>query len=53
MTAISVGRSATCAVIAGGGLMCWGDNTSGLLGTPNEGFNVVSQSSVPVRVPGF
>jgi alpha-tubulin suppressor-like RCC1 family protein len=48
-THIAAGGSHTCAVSAGGGLFCWGDNTYGQLGnsmTP-------SSSSTPVAVSGL
>jgi alpha-tubulin suppressor-like RCC1 family protein len=48
VTAVSVGGDSSCAVTAGGGVECWGDNTYGELGN-----NSTTNSSVPVRVSGL
>jgi alpha-tubulin suppressor-like RCC1 family protein len=48
VTAVSVGWSSACAVIAGGGIDCWGDNSGGQLGN-----NSMTSSLVPVRVASF
>jgi alpha-tubulin suppressor-like RCC1 family protein len=45
VTAISVGVFATCAVTAGGGVMCWGHGQEGELGN-----NSTAYSAVPVQV---
>ena len=46
-TAIAVGNAHTCAIEAGGGVMCWGNNGNGQLGIGSTD----SQTS-PVAVPG-
>ncbi|MFN8491612.1 MAG: SdrD B-like domain-containing protein [Caldilineaceae bacterium] len=48
VSAISAGGSHTCAVAFNNGLMCWGANYSGQLGTGNN-----SNSNVPVPVSGL
>jgi alpha-tubulin suppressor-like RCC1 family protein len=45
---ISVGWTNSCALLASGSVMCWGNNSEGQLGTGN-----VKQSSSPVRVLGL
>ena len=46
---ISAGTSHTCAILASGRLMCWGDNASGQLGNPAAG----ERSQVPVETSGL
>jgi alpha-tubulin suppressor-like RCC1 family protein len=46
--AVSAGDLSTCAVMASGGIKCWGDNEEGQLGN-----NTLTNSSVPVDVVGF
>jgi alpha-tubulin suppressor-like RCC1 family protein len=48
VTSISAGFDVTCAVTAGGGVSCWGDNGRGALGNPS-----VRNSPVPVPVIGL
>ena len=48
VTSVSVGYQAACAVTAGGGVVCWGNNAYGQLGN-NSG----TPSSVPVQVVGI
>jgi alpha-tubulin suppressor-like RCC1 family protein len=47
-TSVSVGLQSTCAITAGGGVQCWGDNTYGELGN-----NSTASSLVPVQVVGL
>jgi alpha-tubulin suppressor-like RCC1 family protein len=44
---ISAGGSHSCALLAGGGINCWGENSSGGLG---NGDNSLPYSSIPVEV---
>ena len=45
---IAAGEGHTCALIAGGGVKCWGDNSSGQLGD-----NSTTQRLAPVNVVGL
>ena len=49
--AIGAGSTHTCAVTAGGGLQCWGDDSSGQLGDGFSGDD--DNSTVPVEVVGL
>jgi alpha-tubulin suppressor-like RCC1 family protein len=49
VTSLSAGDVNTCAITDGGGALCWGDNSDGLLGNGND----VGTSSVPVAVSGL
>jgi alpha-tubulin suppressor-like RCC1 family protein len=53
VTAITAGASdSTCALINGGGVECWGDNTDGQLGDGSKNPTEFS-TMVPVRVVGL
>lgn len=45
---IGAGARHTCAVIAGGAVVCWGDNDEGQLGTGDTNL-----SNIPIAVPSF
>jgi len=44
-TQIAAGNSSTCAMISGGGVRCWGDNSEGQLGNSTESY---SFSATPI-----
>ncbi len=46
-TAIAVGFTHTCAIEAGGGVKCWGNNNYGQLGIGNK-----TDQTSPVALPG-
>jgi len=49
VTAIAAGQAHTCGLLADGTVACWGDNSSGQLGSMPE----KKSSSVPLPVPGL
>jgi alpha-tubulin suppressor-like RCC1 family protein len=46
VSAIATGNAHTCAILVDGGLLCWGDNTSGDLG---NGSTAESSAAMPVQ----
>jgi alpha-tubulin suppressor-like RCC1 family protein len=53
VTAIGVGEAQVCAVVAGGAVKCWGDNTYGEIGSGGTGScSGIKCSMTPVTVPG-
>ncbi len=46
--AIGAGRGHTCVIVAGGGVMCWGNNGHGQLGIGNT-----MDQTTPVDVEGI
>ena len=50
VTALSAGTQHSCAIVAGGAVRCWGDNSKGQLGTGPAG---AVMSDVPVPVLGL
>jgi len=50
VAAIAAGGKNACALMTTGGVKCWGINTAGELGDPN---NTTSESKFPVDVPGL
>jgi alpha-tubulin suppressor-like RCC1 family protein len=51
--AMSAGALHTCAVLAGGGLACWGDNRDDQLGFASCEAGVFTCPAAPERVPGL
>ncbi len=49
VSAVSVGSESACALLAGGGVECWGSNNYGEIGNASE----LSGSSVPIAVSGL
>ena len=52
-SAIAAGDSHTCAVLSGGAVQCWGDNTWGQLGNGKTGNGATMISTGPVAVSGL
>ncbi len=53
--AIALGHSHTCAIEAGGGVKCWGNNDNGQLGIESTSEQTIWGTSIktsPVAVPG-
>lgn len=48
VVAVAAGRAHTCALTESGGVLCWGDNDQGQLGTGDR-----IERTVPVAVPGL
>lgn len=47
VSSTGLGQASTCAILAAGGAMCWGDNGDGILGTGS-----MDGESTPVKVTG-
>jgi len=51
--ALSTGAKDSCALLAGGSVECWGDNTNGALGTGNISAYLYPYSFTPLAVKGI